>query len=193
MQRYLLVVLASVLLAGCSTPPPPPPLPVSAIRDYQTRLYNTTNTLVVMRVLMNVLQDEGYVVKMVVSEQGLLSVAKDSAIENPKDVCVKRSCMAMSCLGGVYGIAIRKAANLDTWPQISRVEASAHVSPLGDQTKVRVSFQKKLVDNHGKDQTVEAVGDRIFYEIFYTRVDEGLFLQAELDTPAAVKPMKPNQ
>ena len=56
---------------------------------------------------------------------------------------------------------------------------TGNVSEFGRQTKVRVSFQRKVLDNRGDVVAVEPIDDGEFYLDFFSRMDKSLFLQKE--------------
>ena len=56
---------------------------------------------------------------------------------------------------------------------------TGNVSEFGQQTKVRVSFQRKVLDNRGDVVEVEPIDDPVFYQDFFSRMDKSLYLQKE--------------
>jgi hypothetical protein len=52
------------------------------IREIQTRSYDTPDTKMVMKAVLNVLQDEGYNIKNAETELGLLTASKEIDIED---------------------------------------------------------------------------------------------------------------
>jgi len=66
------ILAAAALLAGCmsgsaqrATPPP------LQVREYQTRTYDTSDTKMVVKAVLNVLQDEGFIIQVVNADLGL--------------------------------------------------------------------------------------------------------------------------
>jgi len=49
----------------------------------------------------------------------------------------------------------------------------------GDQIRVRVNFQYKLIDNKGVVIKIEQVEDEKFYQEFFSKVDKSIFLCKE--------------
>src|SRR5690349_12138102 len=69
---------------GCAPAPMPPtqrPRTQLQTREFQTRAYETTDTKMVMKALLNVLQDEGFIVKNANENLGLIVATKET--ENP--------------------------------------------------------------------------------------------------------------
>jgi len=61
----------------------------------------------------------------------------------------------------------------------SIIECSGNVSEFGSQTKVRVNFQTKMMNNKGEVMDVRQVDDAKYYQEFFGKVDKGIFIQKE--------------
>ena len=61
----------------------------------------------------------------------------------------------------------------------SIIECSGNVSEFGSQTKVRVNFQTKMMNNKGEVMDVRQVDDAKYYQEFFRKVDKGIFIQKE--------------
>lgn len=107
---------------GCATAPVSPEKTQLQLREFETRTYEANDTKLVMKAMLNVLQDEGYIVKNAIVELGLLTPTKEMDVENPTVA------FWASVLGG------RDAR----WNKNSIVEATANVSDHGTQSRVRV-------------------------------------------------------
>ena len=180
--RLLAALTALALLPGCLPPPTPPPTQLE-VREYQTRTFDTADTALVMKAMLNALQDDGYVVKNAVVELGLITAAKES------DLSPGRSgASGGGILGGLGGIIIGGTGpggvvvgsqHDPTYPKTEVRDFTGNVSAFGKQTKVRISFQRKVLDNRGDVIEVEAISDLEFYQTFFSRMDKSLFLQKE--------------
>ena len=115
-----------------------------------------------MKSIMNVLQDEGYIIKNAVSDVGLLSAEKIIDVEN-------------------LGMAILSSAlcNNPRWNKQQVHEASANLSEFGEKTRVRINFQVKTMDNFGQPRDVVTVMDPKYYQEFFDKVSKGLFIQQQ--------------
>jgi hypothetical protein len=133
------------------------------VRQFQTRTYDTKNTKMVMKALFNVLQDDGFIVKNAVVDLGLLTAEKEVDIES----------------SGVKFFALFFMGANASWEKSMILEATANVSEFGEQTKVRVNFQAKVLDNTGRVLSVEQVQDEKFYQDFFSKVDKGIFIEKE--------------
>lgn len=133
------------------------------IREFQTRTYDTTDTKMVMKAILNVLQDDSYMVKNANTELGLLTATKEVDIEN------KGQALLLTLLAG----------NEALYAKHSEVECTANISDFGKQTKVRLNFQVKSYDNHGNIMEVQQISDEKFYQEFFAKADKGIFIQKQ--------------
>lgn len=159
--RFLLLLAASIV-AACATTGKPPQSQLQ-IREFQTRGYETTDTKMVMKAVLNTLQDEGYIVKNAVPDLGLLTATKEIDVED------KATAVLLAVL----------SKGKATWPKNSIIEATANVSEFGTQTRVRLNFQVKTYDNKGAVREVKQVEDGKFYQDFFSKIDKGIFIQKE--------------
>ena len=156
------IVTTVIYLASCA--PPKAPLKTQLqLRQFQTRSYDTSNTKMVMKAMLNVLYDEGYIVENADVELGLLTAKKSVDIEDAGER------FAASCAWGVHA----------RWKKASVMECSANVNEFGEKTKVRIIFQKKILDNKGGIVKLETIVDQNFYQEFFSKVDKGIFLEKE--------------
>jgi len=121
-------------------------------REFQTRTYETTDTNMIMKALLNVLQDDGFIIKTVNTDLGLITANKDHSNTHP---------------GFVAGPFI---------PQMW--DCSVNVSKFGAQTKVRVNVQV-TARNKLNETDVYELDDPSYYQTFFAKVDKGIFIQKE--------------
>lgn len=154
---------AFLLGAGCTGDEREEPITQMQIREIQTRIFEDKDCKAVLKEMINVLQDEAFIVKHANLELGLLSGEKDIDIENPWD----RFCSVMH------------HCQQHSFAKNSLVEVSANVSQFGEGTKVRVNFQRKIYDNFGRVIRVVQIYDQDYYQEFFSKVHKGLFYQEE--------------
>ena len=83
MRRPALCLLAMLLVSvGCV--PPAPQKTQLQIREFQTRSYDTKDTRMVMKALLNVLQDDSFIVKNANVDLGLITASLVKGI--PEDL-----------------------------------------------------------------------------------------------------------
>lgn len=155
------------LMSGCAyMQNDDPPLTQLQIRELQTKELDTPDTKLVMKSMMNVLQDEGYIIKNVVADMGLLSAEKNVDIENK----------ALAIL--MISLNAQTPGNA-RWKKQQILEASANVTEFGKTTKVRINFQIKTLDNIGNVHSVVTVKDPKYYQEFFDKVSKGVFIQEQ--------------
>jgi len=133
------------------------------IREFQTRSYETNDVKMVMKALLNVLQDDGFIVKNANTELGLLSATKEIDVENTGEA--------------IFSTLL--AGDKARYKKNSTIECSANVSEFGKEAKVRVNFQIKTLDNKGGVMNVKPIDDGNYYQTFFSKVDKGIFIQKE--------------
>ena len=178
MKSYggVILILATVL-TGCLPARPrfnPPQITQLQSRAIQSRSYEGLDQKTVIKTVLNVLQDEGFVVSYGDSDLGLLNASK-ILVENSN-----------TNLAGQFGQSL---GNTNAFPNaVSTIEATANVSDFGKKTKVRMNFQRKVVGdvpsffgNSNVERTLDVVqiNDPKFYQEFFVKVDKGLFIQKQ--------------
>lgn len=154
-----------ILIApGCALFEVKPPMTQLQIREFQTRTFDTGDTKMVIKALLGVLQDEGFIVKSADVSLGFISAIKETDIGSPSDsFWAKQSNKGESA----------------RWKKLSVMETTANVSEFGSQCRVRVNFQEKIIDNMGSVIEVKRITDGSFYQDFFIKVDKGIFIQKE--------------
>jgi len=162
-KGLVLLIVISMFAFGCATTGTTPQKTQLQIREFQTRAYDTKDTMMVMKAMLNVLQDEGYIVKEAVPELGLLTATKEVDVEKG---------------GEAFWATVFMGENA-RWKKNSIIECTANVSEFGDQSRVRTNFQVKILDNKGAVLTIEQIQDEKHYQDFFSKVDKGIFIQKE--------------
>lgn len=168
MKNILMAVSAGcicgIMLTGCVySPSDEGPITQLQTREMQTRDFDTTNIKLVMKSMMNVLQDEGFIIKNAVVDLGLLSAEKNIDVENT---------------GKAILATILVGPNA-RWSKQQILEASANVSEFGSMTRIRINFQTKTIDNFGCPQDVITLKDPLYYQKFFDKVSKSIFLQEQ--------------
>lgn len=162
--RHLLFCFPLIFLVGCThNRSSEPSMTQLQIREFQTRVYDTKDTKMVMKAMINVLQDDEYIVKSADLNLGLLSATKEVDVEN------LRKAFFAKLLAGEHA----------DWEKNVITEASANISEFGEQTKVRINFREKIMSSKGAVQKVEAITNPDAYQEFFSKVDKGIFVQKE--------------
>ncbi|MBM2816853.1 MAG: hypothetical protein HW421_3615 [Ignavibacteria bacterium] len=151
-------------------------------REFQTRMFDTNNSKLIMKAVLNVLQDDGYVVKNAVVDLGLLTASKEIDLHNARSS--KNSGSTAEILADIFAaMATKNNRGRNTsepvFEKVKVIEVSVNVSEYGRQCKVRANFQAKILDNKGNTIEVSPVDDAKFYQEFFSKVDKGIFLQKQ--------------
>src|SRR5262245_41102846 len=141
-MRAVLFILLAGLVVGCRPADPEKPEKTQLeIRQLQTRTYDVEDLRLVMKSILNVLQDDGYIVKNVALDLGFLSANKEMDIEDHRNRLWAQ-------------IGRPKDAR---WDKNELIEATVNVSEFGKQMRVRANFQEKKFDNRGAVSTVKPI------------------------------------
>lgn len=140
----------------------PPERTQLEIRQIQSRSFDTRDHPLVMKSVINVLQDDGFIVRNANLELGLISASKELYVEEvEKDEMGRR-----------YGLPVHA--------HFAQIESSATVNAVDQQIRVRVNFQVTLFDDdHRKVIAVSPILEGNYYQDFFSKVDKGIFIQKE--------------
>jgi hypothetical protein len=83
-QIFITSILISFFLTNCASVPKIERTQLQ-IREIQTRTYEILESKLVLKAMLNVLQDDGFIVKTAVPELGLLTATKEIDIEKESE------------------------------------------------------------------------------------------------------------
>lgn len=161
--KFLVLILILISSSGCVQPPRVPPQTQLQIREFQTRYYENKDTLTAMKAVINALQDDAFIIKNADKDLGFIQATKELDIED------KGTAFAVTIFGGQNA----------RWSKNSIIESSVNLTTIARQTKVRVIFQKKVLDNMGGAVSIEQIDDARFYQEFFQKVDKSLFIEKQ--------------
>lgn len=168
MKKTILLVLPLIsimlVLSGCLAPRREKSQ--LEIRQFQTRSYDTTDFKMVMKAVMSALQDESFIIKQANLDLGFIAAEKELDVESTGEVFLSGF---LAALGG--GKAQYKKNSI--------TETSANISEFGDQIRVRINFQNKIINNKGQVMKVQQIEDQKFYQEFFSKVDKSIFIAKE--------------
>ena len=154
-------------------------------RQFQTKTYPAADNLLAMKAILNVLQDEGFIVYNVNSLLGYIYGVKDFDTSDPNVDISKEFGLTKSRLN-YNGV------------KVATLEVSVNVTEYGQQARIRANFKRKLFNEYGNAQMIDDIDEAEFYSDFYQKVDAAIKLQKEIaakvkkeEIPAAV--IKPVQ
>lgn len=166
-MRYtrLVPVLILAFLAGCASESEsgsaPGPRSQVEKRYFQTRAYETDDPKIVLKAMINVLQDLGFAIKTADAELGILTAERWTDLEYSKK-------------------ELKKAKKDEiTLAETSVLECTANVTKQGKECRVRLTFQERRMGPGGTVMSAEIVENASFYQEFFAKVDKSVFLQKE--------------
>ena len=131
-------------------------------RQYQSRQYDNINKATIMKAMLNVLQDEGYIVNNANSLLGFISGVKEFSTSD-KTIDFEKEFGAKKILGATVAV----------------VEATANVSEYGKSYRVRINFKRKFLNGYGSAIKIEEIKEEKYYQNFFSRVNKAIFLQKQ--------------
>jgi CheY-like chemotaxis protein len=171
-SRYGFVLFPLVfllLLPGCATKQPPPlEMTQLQVRQLQTRTLDVDDSKIVMKVIIHVLQDEGFIIEHANTELGIIHAIRETKIQKEENT--------VELLPPIFDIIFGK-----TEPGTGRVivDCTANVIEYGNQCRVRLNFQKKVIDEYNDVIEVKIIDEHQFYQMFFNKIDKGIFLKKE--------------
>ncbi|MGD9183182.1 MAG: hypothetical protein PVG15_16990 [Desulfobacterales bacterium] len=157
---FIISILISFFITSCASSPKTEKTQLQ-IRSIQTRTYETPESKLLLKAMLNVLQDDGFIVKTAVPELGLLTATKEIDIENASE----------SIPAFLFGGANAR------WKKNSIIEATCNISDFRNGCKVRVNFTQKILDNLGGILAIKQIYDQKFYQAFFLKVDKSIYIQ----------------
>ncbi len=136
-------------------------------RQFQTKSYPAKDNIFVMKSILNVLQDEGFIVYNVNSLLGYIYGVKDFDTSDP-NVDISQE----------FGVT--KSRLNYNGVKVATLEVSVNVTQYGEQARVRTNFKRKLLNEYGNAQMIDDIEDSQYYADFYTKVDNAVALQKQI-------------
>lgn len=133
------------------------------VRQMQTREYDTNETRLVLKAMLNVLQDDGFIINQASPDLGFFNATKTINSEDK-----------LARVWGTFWWGPHA-----TWKENSIIDCTANVSQFGKKTRVRVNFQVKVMNNRGGCEEAHEVDDMNYYQEFFSKVDKGIFIEKE--------------
>ncbi|MBY0500962.1 MAG: hypothetical protein K2P93_03060 [Alphaproteobacteria bacterium] len=152
-----------ILLTACNMAERQPMKTQLQVREFQTRSFDTTNTDEVLSAVVEAFQDQGFMVKNVVPQVGLVSASREVDMEDKGEVFLRQFFMGRDAL----------------WRKNALIEATANVKTQSGKTKVRASFQEKVMNNVGGVDSVYTIEDPKFYQDFFDKIGKSIFIEKQ--------------
>lgn len=166
MKKIKVLFLTAIMFLSLSIPAFAETQTQLETREFQTRTYETKDTKLVMKAVLNVLQDEGFIVTNANTDLGFISANKEYDI-NDKNIDVQKE----------FGISRFKAKMKGC--MTSNTEITVNMTNFGDKTKIRANFKRKLLSIYDSALKIDDIKDEKYYQDFFAKVDKGIFIQKE--------------
>ncbi|MFC2130625.1 hypothetical protein ACFLSQ_04265 [Bacteroidota bacterium] len=177
---YLIIAGFALIAAGCTVvsfqQQAQPAQTQLQTREFQTREFDTNNTKLILKAMINVLQDDGFVIKNADADLGLLFATKEINLTKSRN---KNNQDFWETFFESMAEKNKRHETDKSFNKIKIVEASINVTELGRRSKVRANFQAKILDNRGNAVDVYAVDDPKYYQNFFSKVSKGVFLEKQ--------------
>lgn len=168
----LCLVFVLSILSGCGTAQLPglvlakdaPQKTQLEIRQMQTRTYEVTDKTLLMKAMLNVLQDDDFIIEQVNLDLGFFNAAKEVDVENSGE-----KFWQTFWWGKAYA----------TYNKNQIVDATANISEFGDKMRVRVNFRVKVMNNKGGVEIVKQIDDPEYYQNLFVKIDKAIFIEKE--------------
>lgn len=170
----LVVALAFAPLAACASggSQATPPRTALETRALQSRSYASSDTKSVMKAVLATLQDDGFLVRTADSQLGLITATKEGVRPVSDGVRLGR----IIFIAATYGMGA-------LWPGPSSgasvLEATANITDDSSETRLRISFQLKVLDGNQRLKEVRSVDEPALYQEFFAKIARSLFLVKE--------------
>lgn len=169
MIKVFLFICIGFLFNGCSTKPI---VESSAktqleLREIQSKKVLNTDTIFLSKAILQVLQDDEFVITNSDSNLGYFSARKklDSGKESYK----------FAWYDIYYPIAIYKVLTLGML--VKEINATISIRVYEEHSTIRASFNADIFDDGGKLVSSKVIEDLKFYQEFFAKVDKALFLE----------------
>ena len=177
MTRHAIPVALALLLGACASVPdsagvrvPQSPL---EMRQAQSRTFETANPRLVLKAALNVLQDQGFVIRHADAELGIVTAAMEWRSRTPN-----RGLRVLKWVTVVptYGASLLIPSGRT---EVSAIEANVNVTPEGARTRVRISLVSRVTGKGGEVLRVMPVDDPLAYQRLLAGLDKAVFLEKE--------------
>jgi len=177
MIRHASPVAMALFLGACASVPdsagvrvPQSPL---ELRQAQSRTFETDEPRLVLKAALNVLQDQGFVIRQADAELGIVT-----AVMEWRSREVNRGLRTLKWIVALptYGASLLIPSGRT---EVSSIEANVNVTPEAARTRVRISLVSKVTGKNGEVLSVTPVGDPLAYQRLLAGLEKAVFLEKE--------------
>ncbi|MCS7244850.1 MAG: hypothetical protein N2504_01670 [candidate division WOR-3 bacterium] len=203
MRRLFNIFITLLFFNACATTEQRPRTQLE-IREYQTRYFQVNDKKTISKAILNVLLDEGFVIKNSDLELGIITAERAMDAKEKIEEDSKTNWAGVLLIGALViltvGLILLLSKDKDkdedrkdsgsgstsspsntTYEKSKILETTVSFSEYSDGYKVRAVFQYKVYDNEGKLVRVKNLDDANYYQNFFSKLDKSIFLQKELE------------
>lgn len=170
------------------------------LREMQTRYFNTSDTLMIMKAVINTLQDNGFVIQNAEFDLGYIRAKKDIKLKRTRkgrvalystSLAINAAALALSfganptAVIGMYQDSVMIKNEIA--PHTVIYDSNVTVQRVGKRTKVRFVVIEKVLENADGYTTVKSSPRDVFrnfppevYQEFFVQLDKNIFLDKNL-------------
>jgi hypothetical protein len=138
-----------------------------ALRQMQTRRFDTTDEQKILRTCAALLQDTGFTIDETETKLGILIASKERDATDAAQ-------WAVFIVGAFFGVTLPPDKD-----QIMKAFVTTRpVGTEGKQVAVRVAFERTVFDTEQRLKKIEALNDPKMYQSFFEKLSKALFLEA---------------
>ena len=167
------------------------------LREMQTKYYDTTDTLKVIKAVVNTLQDNGFVIHDGEMELCYLRAKKEFKAKRTDKGRVALYCAEFAYYGVLTGLTFGLEAPFLIIPSMHMkneislhpviIDANINIETVGKRTKVRFTLIEKVLENADGYTAVKSSPRKVvrhyeseIFQEFFAQVDKNLFLEKTL-------------
>lgn len=141
-----------------------------AMRQVQSRRYDTQDEAAVLASCVGVLQDLGFFVDEASPDTGFVVGSKDrDAVEAQQVAGQLVLATLVAALGARYD---------PVWDRDQKIRIAIATKPVGASVVVRVTFQRVVRNTANQVARVETIDDARIYQEFFDKLSQAVFLEA---------------
>jgi hypothetical protein len=177
MTRHAVPVALVLSLGACASVPdsagvrvPQSPL---ELRQAQSRTFETADARLVLKAALNVLQDQGFVIRQADADLGIVTAVMEWRSRRPNQgLRVLKWVAAVPTYGASLLVPTGRT-------EFSAIEANVNVTPEAARTRVRISLVSRVTGKKGEVLSVTPVDDPLAYQRLLAGLDKAVFLETE--------------
>lgn len=176
-MKRILVFLPVLIIAACATTVNnanllAPSDQTLALRQIQTRAFDTLDEKKLLQASAQVLQDLGFTITESEVKLGMIAAEKERSAVEPGDVAVSAGIVIIGTLIGLTPDFV--------YDNKQNIWVALVATPVPDSTRIniRITFARVIWDNRGKASRRETIADAVIYQEFFRKLEQSVFLTA---------------